>query len=151
MWTGKGNLTLQGRAKDTIVLSGGENLEPVPIEAMIEQSEFIDNVVVVGQDKRFIAALIVINRQNVISYLKEKDIPFAENKLTTMKEVNALINNWIESVVNLAHGFKAYERISRFTLIDNPFSLGKELSAKQELKRFAINELYKEEIDKLFA
>ena len=57
-----------GRVKDTIVLSGGENIEPVPIENAMKESEYIDTAVVVGQDEKYLGALIVINEKNVERY-----------------------------------------------------------------------------------
>ena len=54
-------IKIVGRAKETIVLSGGENIEPVPIEDKCLESDFIDQIIVLGQDQKYIAALIVPN------------------------------------------------------------------------------------------
>lgn len=62
-----GNLVLDGRAKDTIVLSTGENIEPTVIEEAAMQSKFIQNIMVVGQDQRRLGALIVINKDELKS------------------------------------------------------------------------------------
>jgi long-chain acyl-CoA synthetase len=53
------DLVLTGRAKDTIVLSNGENIEPQPIEDACVRSPYIDQIMLVGQDKRSVGALIV--------------------------------------------------------------------------------------------
>jgi len=145
IWTHHGEFALAGRAKDTIVLSGGENLEPVPIEAKLCESEYIDNAVVLGQDKKYLGALVVLNKKAVEAYLTTHQIPYLTDKLSSMKEVRELIESSIREIVNTKQGFKTFE------LIGKPFEIGVELSAKQELKRFEINKLYKNEIDQLFA
>jgi long-chain acyl-CoA synthetase len=52
-------LKILGRCKATIVLSSGENVEPEPIEMRLQQSQFIDHCMIIGQDKKFLSALIV--------------------------------------------------------------------------------------------
>jgi long-chain acyl-CoA synthetase len=150
IWTHDGQFSLAGRAKDTIVLSGGENLEPVPIEAKLCECEMIEQAVVVGQDMKYLGALVVLNRKLVEEYLTEHQIPYLVDGLSKMKEVHELIASRINEIVNSKQGFKSFEHISRFAIITKPFEIGKELSAKQELKRFEINRLYKNEIDQLF-
>ncbi|MDD3057619.1 MAG: AMP-binding protein [Sphaerochaeta sp.] len=150
MWTHKGEFSLCGRAKDTIVLSGGENLEPVPIEAKLCESEFIEQAIVLGQDQKYLAALIVPNRKRIEEYLKEKQIPYLVDKLAGMQEVKDLIERSIGEIISSKQGFKSFEHIVRFKLLTKSFEVGKELSAKQELKRFEINRIYKDEIQELF-
>lgn len=150
MWTHHGEFAIVGRAKDTIVLSGGENLEPVPIEAKLCESEFIDQAIVLGQDKKYLGALVVVNMKRIEEYLTEHQVPYLADKLASMKEVKALIEKSISDIINSKHGFKAYEHISRFSILTKPFEVGVELSAKQELKRFEINRIYQTEIDEMF-
>ncbi|MCK9547864.1 MAG: long-chain fatty acid--CoA ligase [Sphaerochaeta sp.] len=150
MWTHKGEFAIAGRAKDTIVLSGGENLEPVPIEAKLCESEYIESAVVLGQDKRFLGALIVLNKARIEEYLKEKGIPYLSDRLAQMNEVKALIEKTISEIISSKQGFKSFEHIVRFKLLGQSFEVGRELSAKQELKRFEINRLYEGEIAELF-
>ncbi|WP_293909359.1 AMP-dependent synthetase/ligase [Sphaerochaeta sp. UBA5836] len=150
MWTHNGEFAICGRAKDTIVLSGGENLEPVPIEAKLCESEFIESAVVLGQDQKYLGALIVLNKKRIEEYLTEKQIPYLADKLASMKEVKELIEKTVGEIVNSRHGFKSFEHIVRFHLLAKSFEVGKELSAKQELKRFEIQKLYQNEIKELF-
>ena len=150
IWTHEGQFSIAGRAKDTIVLSGGENLEPVPIEAKLCECDMIEQAVVVGQDMKYLGALVVLNKKLVEEYLTEHHIPYLADSLSKMKEVHELIAARINEIINAKHGFKSFEHISRFAIITKPFEIGKELSAKQELKRFEINKLYKNEIDQLF-
>lgn len=146
-----GRLAITGRVKDTIVLSGGENVEPVPIEDALKESEFIEQAVVLGQDKKQLGALIVLSAKNLELYLKNNHIPYVNRaSLTEMPEVRQLINSEVSRLVSYRRGFKSFEQISRFVLLEKSFETGRELSAKQEVKRAEINKLYKSEIDLLF-
>ena len=149
--TKNGELKLTGRAKDTIVLRGGENVEPLPIEQKIGDSQYIKQVVVLGQDQRFLAALIVPDQEAVTAWAKENNIPIVDyESLLNQPEVKELIDYEVNQAVNQKAGFKSFERIFRFDLLPAPFEQGKELSAKMEVKRHAVAEIYKHKIDKLF-
>ncbi|MFA5698175.1 MAG: AMP-binding protein [Sphaerochaeta sp.] len=150
MSTHRGEIAIVGRAKDTIVLSGGENLEPVPIEAKLAESEFIEQAVVLGQDRKYLGALIVLNKSRVAEYLKEKNIPYLEETMAHVSEVKELIHKAISEIISAKSGFKPFEHIVRFKVLSKSFEVGKELSAKQELKRFEIDKMYEEEIAELF-
>ena len=148
----RGDFAIVGRVKDTIVLSGGENIEPVPIENAIKSSEYVDNVVIVGQDRRYLGALIVIDTKNVERYLKDSQVPYMNKAdLTELDEVKHLIDGEVQRLVSRAAGFKPYEQVPRFVLLSKPFQVGRELSAKQEVKRSEIQKLYRDEIESIFA
>ena len=147
----EGDFSLVGRAKDTIVLSGGENIEPLPIEEALRSSQYIESAVVVGQDRKSLGALIVIDGKNSERYLKESGIPYINREhLEEIDEVKSLINQEITRIVSKSNGFKAYEQISRFAILPESFKVGRELSGKQEVKRSVIFDLYKKEIDSLY-
>ncbi|NLA92939.1 MAG: long-chain fatty acid--CoA ligase, partial [Spirochaetales bacterium] len=152
MWTHRGEYAIKGRAKDTIVLSGGENIEPLPIEARLRESPYIEQAVVVGQDQKYLGALLSIDTEQVELYLKESGIPYLTRfDLSQMEEVGALLNREVNALVSAKNGFKPFELIGRFEIIARPFQIGRELSAKQEVMRHKINELYRKEITSLFA
>ncbi|MDX9957954.1 MAG: AMP-binding protein [Spirochaetia bacterium] len=149
--TRNGELKLTGRAKDTIVLRGGENVEPLPIEQKINDSQYIKQAVVLGQDQRFLAALIVPDQEAVTGWAKVNNIPIVDyESLLAQPEVKELIDYEVNQAINQKAGFKSFERIFRFELLAVPFEQGKELSAKMEVKRHAVAEIYKHRIDKLF-
>lgn len=144
-------LRLTGRAKDTIVLLGGENIEPLPIEQRICDSPYIKQAVVLGQDQRFLAALIIPDQEMVLSWAKDNTVPIVDYEiLLTQPEIRELINYEINQAVNQKTGFKSFERIFRFELLATPFEVGKELSAKQEVKRHVVAEVYKHKIARMF-
>lgn len=144
-------IVLRGRAKDTIVQLGGENVEPLPIEMKIQESRFIQTAVVVGQDQRYLGALIVTEQGEIENYAKEHDIEYKSYKdLLQNEKIKALLDGEISNLVNSKNGFKMYERINRFCILEKPFEVGVELSAKQEIMRYRINEIYAKEIKSLF-
>lgn len=152
IWTHTGEYAIRGRAKDTIVLSGGENIEPVPLEARLRESEYIEQAVVVGQDQKYLAALIIPDTKQLEIYVKEHNIPYmARFDITELPEVQDLLNSEINEMVSTKNGFKSFERINRFSILKSSFKVGQELSAKQEVMRHKINQLYAKEIASLFS
>ncbi len=141
------DISIVGRAKDTIVLAGGENLEPVPIEGKLSELDFIDNVIVIGQDKKYLSALIVPNMNSIKDLVEQFNEKYKDDK----EMLHNYIKEKIDEKINCKLGFKNHELINRFVILDKPFEVGKELSAKLELKRNIIIECYKKEIDKLYA
>lgn len=144
-------LQIRGRIKDTIVLRGGENLEPVPIETKLSESRFIKQAVVLGQDMRYLGALILVDEEELKSYAEENGMQYDtfENFLQT-EAVQKLYETEIATLISSKNGFKMFERVAKFQLITKPFEVGVELSAKQEIMRFRINEIYKDKIAEMF-
>jgi long-chain acyl-CoA synthetase len=151
MLSHNGELRITGRAKDTIVLRGGENVEPVPIENTLRESPYIQHCMVVGQDQKYLAALIVPRQEAVMAYAEENNIPIVDYELLLQQpEINELISAEITGRVNLKTGFKPFQRVFKFALLTKPFEPGKELSGKQELLRHKIAVLYAREMHRLF-
>jgi long-chain acyl-CoA synthetase len=146
-----GELQLRGRKKDTIVLSGGENVEPVPIEQKINTSPFVAASVVVGQDQRCLGALILPKKEDLLTYAESNGIHYASyEELVHLDEMHKLFEEEINERINARNGFKTFERVNQFAVITKPFEIGVELSAKQEMMRYKINEMYTKEITSLF-
>ncbi|MCR5607077.1 MAG: AMP-binding protein [Treponema sp.] len=148
-------IKLLGRKKDTIVLRGGENIEPLPIEQKLQESRYINTAVVVGscngEDMRYLSALILPNEEDVKAFAEENNISFnSYESLLKNDAVQKLFENEIASLVGPKNGFKIFERVARFTFITKPFEVGKELSAKQEIMRYRISEIYKTEIASMY-
>ncbi|MDR2078766.1 MAG: AMP-binding protein, partial [Treponema sp.] len=151
MMTYDNEIRITGRAKDTIVLRGGENVEPVPIELKIRESSWVSHCMVVGQDQKYIAALIVPVQEALMSFAEENNIPIVDYELLLQQaEINELISNEVSRLVNAQAGFKTYERIFKIKLIPKPFEVGEELTAKMELQRPRILTKYGKEIGSLF-
>jgi len=151
MLSHRGELKITGRAKDTIVLLGGENIEPLPIEQKLQESDYIERAVVVGQDQKYLAALICPNVEAITAYADENHVPYMETAdLLESEGIRELIDGEVSTMVNTRTGFKGFELIYRNTLIPDDFEIGRELSAKQEIKRHVISERYGEVIRKMF-
>ncbi|MCL2791557.1 MAG: AMP-binding protein [Spirochaetaceae bacterium] len=140
-----------GRAKETIVLTGGENIEPVPIENKCLESEYIEQIMVLGQDQKFIAALIVPSFEYIEQKALEMEIPYMDKEdLLLSPEINELIEKEIIDRVNAKNGFKHFEAIFRFKLLPKTFEVGKELTPSLKIRRSVVNEIYAKQIKELF-
>ncbi len=149
--THKQDIRIVGRAKETVVLLGGENVEPGPIEDVIGESDYIEQVMVVGQDQKFLAALVVPNVENVTKYAQANGVSFASTSdLLSAEPINNLIMDEINERVSPKRGFKLFERVNKVRILERPFERGKEITHTLKLKRDVIGDLYKKEIAELF-
>lgn len=148
------NLVLVGRLKETIVLSSGENVEPVPIEEAILISPYIDQIVLVGQDKSGIGALVVpskealekcgINMKNIQSFKDSRNI-------LNNSELDALIKKEINTHIENKPNLRAFEKVKSFSVLDEGFSVDNGLmSATQKVKRNKVFEKYEEVIGSMY-
>lgn len=151
MITYKGEMRIIGRVKATIVLLGGENVEPLPIEDAILESEYIDQVMVVGQDQKYLGALVVPNIEALERWAQKEKVPYQSvEELLENAQANEMIAEEINARVNAERGFRVWERIYRFKMLPKHFEPGVELSAKLEMKRNVIAEKYQKEIAEIF-
>lgn len=151
-----GEIQLRGRKKDTIVLLGGENIEPLPIESKINESRYIATSVVIGTckgvDQKFLTALILPAQDEIISYANENNISFKDyNDLVETSAIKKLLEKEVAEAINSKNGFKSFERINKISIITKPFEVGIELSAKQEMMRYRITEIYEDKISAMYA
>jgi long-chain acyl-CoA synthetase len=150
-----GEVVIVGRAKDTIVLMGGENVEPEPLEEKMKESVYIDHAVVLGQDQKQLSAIIAVNEEELMRLAAELKLQPSEIKiegedsiehdaiyLVLLKEVNALISK--------EHGFMPFERITRILPVTNDFSVGKELTQTLKVKRKYVEERFQDLVARLF-
>lgn len=144
-------LKITGRAKDTIVLLGGENVEPSMLEAGLSGSEYVESSMVVGQDQRYLGCLIVPNKENIMAFAESKKLDTSNYQaLLDSAEIQNLFVSEIAKFISQANGFRMCERINKFALIPDSFQVGVELSAKQEMMRYKISEKYADKIEALF-
>ncbi|MBK8395354.1 MAG: AMP-binding protein [Leptospiraceae bacterium] len=147
----KNTLTLTGRAKDTIVLLGGENVEPIPIENKLSESPYINQIMVIGQDQKNLGAIIFPDFTQLINWAKENAVTDTnENNLIVNPKVLDLLKKEIKSLNSGANGFKSFEQVNSFFLITKPFEVGDEMTNLMKLKRHVINEKYREQIKTLY-
>jgi long-chain acyl-CoA synthetase len=160
--TRQSDLILTGRAKDTIVLSNGENIEPQPIEDACTRSPYIDQMVLVGQDQRSIGALIVPNLdalklwaagQNAV--LAGEDETAAEGKTVLTfdsKPIQDLYRQELVREVQNRAGYRVDDRIGPFQYVLEPFSVENGLLTQtMKVRRPVVMERYRDMIDRMFA
>ncbi len=149
--TSQGDLIILGRSKDTIVLLGGENVEPTPIEEKLEESEYISHAVVLGDDQKDLGALIVLEEEKIRKLFNEWSEEFhsVEDAVNHSKVVE-LVKEQIKKLVNESQDFHPFEKIKRFTIVPNKFTVGEELTHTLKKKRNYIKEKYDEYIKKMF-
>lgn len=145
-----GELAITGRAKDTIVLLGGENVEPEPLEAKICESDMIAQALIVGQDQKSLGALIVPDREAAERFAQASGISKAWPGLLAEEAVISLLKSEIKRLVSIQNGFKPYELIGRFHLLPEEFKVGVDLTHTLKKKRNFIMKKYEKEIRKLY-
>lgn len=144
-------LQLVGRIKDTIVLSGGENIEPHPLEDRLKESEYINMVIMVGQDKSRLGALIVPDFEALKIYTEKEDIKYKNiDELINHPKVISLFQKEQKRLISKEHGFSPYETVMGIALLPNEFTMeAGEMTETLKMKRFEIHNKHKEEIDRI--
>jgi long-chain acyl-CoA synthetase len=145
-----GEVMITGRAKETIVLRGGENVEPRPLEDRLLLSPFIDQVVVVGQDQKTLGALIVPAFTRVRELL---GLPaaLAPVELIARAEVQSLFAQELNLRLTEPRTFRPFEIVRKFRLLSNEFSIEDEtLTRTLKVRRIAVTRKYRSEIEAMF-
>jgi len=145
-----GNFWITGRAKDTIVLAGGENVEPEPIETLIKTSPLIEQAVVVGQDQKALGVLIVPNKDAL-----EHDVPQsdwdAQGETLTSDKVRSLYRKELDRLVTRENGCRPTDRIATLQVLAEPLTPDNGmLTQTLKVRRHVIAKHYKDVIDALF-
>lgn len=149
-----GEFIIVGRIKDTIVLMGGENVEPEPIEEKIKESQYVDHVVVLGQDEKQLSAIVAVNEDMLMELAQQLKIApvqiQTDGKFSIEHDrIMELLMKEVHSLITREHGFKTFERISKILPVKNDFSIGKELTQTMKTKRAYIAQRFKELVDKM--
>ncbi|AOY79427.1 MAG: long-chain fatty acid--CoA ligase [Moorea sp. SIO1G6] len=153
--TPQNDLVLTGRAKDTIVLTNGENIEPQPIEDACLRSAYIDQIMLVGQDQKALGALIVPNLDALQGWAAAQNLTldvFAQDVDLNTKEVQTLFRSELNREVQNRPGYRQDDRISTFRLILEPFSQENGMMTQTfKIRRPVVTERYRAIIDGMFA
>lgn len=151
MISSAGDLVITGRAKDTLVLMGGENVEPEPIEAAITSSPYIVEALVVGHGQKTLAALLVPDAAALRAHLGlAKDVPDVEVFLDPRTE--SRLREEVAARISKASGYRSFEMIGRVHVLDRPFSVDDgTLTPTFKKKRSVIEVRYQQIIAGLFS
>jgi long-chain acyl-CoA synthetase len=146
----EGNVSIRGRKKEIIVLSTGKNVAPAMVEGLLTSSPLIEQAIVIGDDRKYVAALLVPSPDALRAEIIKRGIPvFTPQQALAHPKVYEIYN---EEVARVLSPIAEYERVQRFKLLDRGFSIDKgELTAKLSLRRDVIAEHFHNEIEGLFA
>jgi long-chain acyl-CoA synthetase len=144
-----GFVTITDRMKDIIITAGGKNITPSEIENQLKFSPYISDAVVVGDQRRFLSCLVMVDHETVAQFAQDKGVPFTNfASLCRAKEVQDLIWQEIERVNKQ---FARVETIKKFYLISELLTPeDEELTPTMKLKRTFVSRKYKDAIDAMY-
>ncbi len=146
----KGHLKITGRKKDIIITSGGKNVSPQYIETKLKASPFIREALVVGDRRKYLAALIQIDMDVVGNWARGQGVPFSTIRdLSRSPKVYSLIASEVQQV---NRELNRVEQIKRFSLIDKElYHEEGDMTATQKIKRSVLESKFADSIESLFA
>ena len=145
-----GFLRITDRKKELFKTSGGKYIAPQPIEELIKASSFVNQVVLIGNGRKFPAALIVPNWERLESYAKLKNLNIKSREEFCRHP--RIIDLFIRQIAALTPDLAQYERVKKIALLEDELTIeGGELTPTLKVKRRVIDEKYKKIIDRLYA
>jgi len=151
--TSDNHLVLVGRLKETIILSNGENVEPIPIEEACLESKFIEQIVLVGQDKNSIGALVIPTQEALEKCgLVLNDLRKGTTLSIKNPNLQELIKKEIDSYIKNKPNLKSFEKIKKIEILKDSFNQENGLLSKTgKTKRNSVFNEYHEIIAKMFS
>jgi long-chain acyl-CoA synthetase len=145
-----GFLHVTDRKKDLIVTSNGKNVAPQPIENRLKLIPYFENVVLIGDRRKFVSALITPNYDALATYARERGIPFhTPVELIRKPEIYDLAMSEIE---RHTQDLSDFEKIKKIAFLEKEFSIdGGELTPTLKVRRFTVQKKYRAAIDQLYA
>ena len=145
-----GFLKITDRKKEIFKTSGGKYVAPMPIENKMKENHFIEQMMVVGADRKFTAALIVPSYTNLLPWCKQNDVEFiSKAQLVKDSRVKALFDSVI---AEFNPEFNHVEQVKKITLLPDEWSIESgELTPTGKMKRKVITEKYLKQIDQMYA
>ncbi len=144
----EGNLMITGRKKELIITSGGKNIAPAPLEYMITSSKYINQACVIGDNRKYLTALITLEMDNIAEFAKVNAISFSDfGELTAHPGIIELIEREMGKVNSQLASFESIKRhtiVPEFT-IDNGTA-----TPTLKLKKNVITEKFKKTIDGMY-
>jgi long-chain acyl-CoA synthetase len=144
-----GFLRIVDRKKDLIITAGGKNIAPAAIENRLKASPLIGDAIAIGEGRRFVSALIVLDEENVAQYAQERRIPFATyTDLATSDEVRKRIAQEVEAAnAELAR----VEQVRKFTILPQRlYEEEGEVTPTLKVKRRVVHEKYSDLIERMY-
>ncbi len=144
-----GFLTITDRKKDIIVTAGGKNITPQYIENKLKASLYINDAVVIGDRRKFLSCLIIIDEDNVVKFAQDHKVQFSTYKdLTQSEEINKLIDGEIKAV---NESLSRVERVKKFTILPKKlYEEDGEVTPTMKVKRSFINKAFGDLIEAMY-
>jgi long-chain acyl-CoA synthetase len=144
-----GYLKITDRKKDIMVTAGGKNITPQYIENQLKFSTYINDAVIIGDNRKFITALIMIDEENVVKYAQDNKIQFSTYKdLTQDADIVKLIG---KEVYRVNAGLSRVEQIKKFTILPKRlYEEDGEVTPTMKVKRTSINEQFADLIEAMY-
>lgn len=144
-----GALTITGRIKDIIITAGGKNITPAELESRMKFSPYISDAVIIGDKRKFLSCLIMIDQENVEKYAQTNAVPFSDYaSLCRAPQIVELIGAEVDAVNK---DFAQVEQIKKFRLIDILLTAeDDELTPTMKLKRSFVEIKHKPLIDSMY-
>lgn len=145
----EGHLRITGRKKEIFKTSLGKYISPQLLENKFKESAFIDGIIILGENQKYAAALVVPDFNYLRAYCEHKNIEYSSDK--EMIRNPLIIKRFRKEIDHFNKFFGSTEQIQNFELIDHEWSLETgELTANLKLKRNYILDSYKDEVERLF-
>jgi long-chain acyl-CoA synthetase len=144
-----GYLKITDRKKDILVTAGGKNITPQYIENKLKFSSYINDAVVIGDQRKFLSCLIMIDEDNVVKYAQDNKVQFSTyNDLTQEARIIALIQGEVDKVnETLSH----VEQVKKFTIIPKKlYEEDGEVTPTMKVKRKIMNEAFSDLIEAMY-
>jgi len=144
-----GYLRITDRKKDIIVTAGGKNITPQYIENKLKFSPYVNDAVIIGDRRKFITALVMIDEDNVVKYAQDHKVQFSTYKdLTAAPEINRLIQGEVDQVnATLAR----VEQVKKFTILPKKlYEEDGEVTPTMKVKRKYVNEAFSDLIEAMY-
>ncbi len=144
-----GMLKITGRVKEIFKTSMGKYISPALIENRFKESPFIEEIMVVGENQKFAAALIVPDFEYLKNYCQIKDIKYSSNEEIIRNP--EIIKRFKKEIAHYNSFFGDTEKIKKFELLDHQWSIETgEITANLKLKRKFIQEKYRDKINAIY-
>lgn len=145
----EGYLHITDRLKDILITAHGENVAPLRVETLVGEDHYIDQIVILGDRRKFISALIVPFFPALEQYAHEQEIAYSCR--TELVYNPAVIRFYRQRIDAHSSELAGYEKIRRFTLLDRAFTQeAGELTPTLKTKRQVIAEKYREVVDRMY-
>ena len=144
-----GYLTITDRKKEIIVTSGGKNIAPQGIEAAYNTEPYIERIVVVGDDRKYLTALVCPNFELLEKWAQQNNLIWnTRAELITLPEIIKLVEGRVNEI---NRHFARFEQLKKVALVDHEFTEETgELTPTQKVKRRVVDSMYKKVIDSMY-